>query len=371
MIARIQTYFSYFFGKFISLVLLLFILTSFNLQILTATAQTTPPAGTATTPPKPTTNTGTTTNANVLTQKQVDDRIGTLKNCSVNSSNEGKLKDDPNAANTFILNCLKDIVQIVITISVILAIMRLIFVGIKFLNTFEDEGKLQGELAKAITGFVAGAVILGLFAAIINVVNPSALRIDKIFSAQVIADYKCLNKGISDPVATKVNEKNCLNNPQGSGPTKSNDVFTSENIKTVLESTKPEDKAKQDEIEAQIVKCNSLGSITVSSADEATRCQIFQQYKSENPNVLSSSSYLPLEPNMTGNRYANGTYSNITVSDKTITTEFSKTGSTKSKAIIFTYIENCEKSPLLTEKTITSGKLLNIEGCNMAISTNK
>jgi hypothetical protein len=359
MITQIQTYFSHFLTKLVALALFLFILTSFNLQIITATAQVTPPAD----------NTAKPNLSKDFSQGQ-DSRIGTLKNCSVDNKSadyQTKLKTDPTEANTFIFNCLKDIIQIVITISVILAVMRLIFVGIKFLNTFGDEAALQGELSKAITGFVAGAVILGLFATIIQVVNPSALKIDKIFSAQVIADYKCLDKGIGGNKST-----GCKDTKQGSGPGVSSEVFTSENIKTVLASTKPEDKAKQDEIKASISKCNSVGNITLASAEEALNCNIFQQYASENPNLASVVALdTVLEPNMTGNRFANGTYSNIIVNGKIITTDYKKIGSDKVKKVVFEYYEGCEKSPLLIEKTITSGKPINIGNCNMNISSNK
>jgi hypothetical protein len=373
MIAQIQTHLSHFLTKLVALALFLFILTSFNLQIITATAQTgNTPAKPDTT--NPTTNTGTTTGKNILTQNEVDSRIGSLKNCTVNEKNETELKTDPNAANTFIFKCLKDIIQIVITISVILAVMRLIFVGIKFLNTFDNQDTLNAELSKTITGFVAGAVILGLFATIIQVVNPSALKIDKIFSAQVIADYKCLNKGISDPNAKTVATSGCKDNKQGSGPGGSNEVFTSESIAATLASTKPEDATAKELIGKQISNCNKSENIYLSSPDEAQKCVIFQQYAASNPKsefINADPVDQPFFSNMTGDKYANGTYNITKVDGKVITVEYQKAGQAKGKTIIFKLGDNCEKSPFLTEKTITSGKPINLGDCKVEIPTNK
>lgn len=377
MIAQIQTYFSYFFGKFIALALFLIILTSFNLQIITATAQATAPAGNGTGTVTPPTVDPAKPNLSKDFSQGQDSRIGSLKNCSINNKNGDNLKKDPNAANDFIYNCLKDIIQIIITISVILAVMRLIFIGIKFLNTFGDENALNQELSKSISGFVAGAVILGLFATIIQVVNPSALKIDKIFSAQVIADYKCLNKGIGDVKGVKtVDAKGCTNKSQGSGPTTSNEVYTSESIKSLFTVEKPTDEqlTKQKEVIAAIKECNKNPSTISDTAAEAIRCELYQQDFSSIPalNEVSSSSVdAVLEPNMSTNRFAKGTYSNITVNGKIITADYTRSGSSKTKKVIFEYFEGCENSPLLTEKTITSGKPINYEGCNMDISSNK
>jgi hypothetical protein len=374
MITKIQTYFSYFLTKLTALALLLFILTSFNLQIITANAQpaTTPPKP-ATTDVKPTTNTGTTKNPNILTQKQVDDRIGTLKNCSVNSSNEGKLKEDPTYANTFILNCLKDIIQIVITISVILAIMRLIFVGIKFLNTFEDEGKLQGELAKAITGFVAGAVILGLFAAIINVVNPSALRIDKIFSAQVIADYKCLNKGIGDNVkGAEVEGKNCSDVKQGTGLSKSD---TSKSIKTLVDNPNPTEEQKKEieRIKEQTQKC--IDSAVFTSSTDANNCKPYLEVLANDSKLsetLKSSVDSALLPSYNTDVFAGGTYRVITNDDVNVTVTYIQTGTTKEQKFTLFYNDDCKKTPFDKEiKQILPGGQLNFAPCILQITKDK
>jgi hypothetical protein len=377
MIAQIQTHFSHFISKPVALALFLFILTSFNLQIITANAQPeTTPSKPATTDTKATTNTQTTTGKNILTQPQVDDRIGTLKNCTVNAKNETELKTDPNAANNFIFKCLKDIIQIVITISVILAVMRLIFVGIQFLNTFGDEGKLQAELAKAITGFIAGAVILGLFATIIQVVNPSALRIDKIFSAQVIADYKCLNKGIGDVKGVVVSgAKTCTSNSQGSGPTTSSGVYTSESIAAVFSNQNPDtaQKAKQNEILQKITECNS--TLYSTSKDDASKCSLFQEYANTNPGILSGASGITdavVTSNSKQDIFANGNYKITKIDTNFVTASYTATGSSKPKNLTLTYDKECAKTPFddinNNKAEIKAGEQINFAPCVLTIS---
>ena len=363
MIAQIQTYFSYFFGKLVALALFLFILTSFNLQIVTANAQATTPA------PKPAaTDTAKTPapKANSAVYKE-DDRIGSLKNCTVNATNGESLKTDPNAANKFIYNCLKDIISIVITISVILAIMRLIFVGIQFLNTFGDEATLQKELAKAITGFVAGAIILGLFAAIINVVNPSALRIDKIFSAQVIADYKCLNKGVSDPNAAKTGA-GCKDDKQGSGSGGSTAISGGEQndleIKTLLESTKDEDKEKKAALIKEITACDTY--IAVNFADQAKNCQKYQDYT----NTYTPSTDIVEPKNFAGNVYANGKF-DVKSIDGNIAYGTYTIGSGPKPTIVkfaFKFEGKCENSPLKKVGVINRNEQINFDGCIVQLS---
>ena len=356
MIAQIQTCFSHFFSKLVALALFLFILSSFNLQILTANAQ----AGSTPSVTKPT---GLITKD--MTPQQVSDKIGTLKNCSVNQSNGDSLKTDPNAANEFIFKCLKDIIQIVITISVILAVMRLIFVGIKFLNTFDDGAKLNAELVKAITGFIAGAVILGLFAAIINVVNPSALQINKIFSAQVIADYKCLNKGISDPNANTVDVKKCSNNNQGSGPSKSTTDFrisstNNTEIERILKSDKPEDKIQKDVITSAIQTCNS--SIIFNTKEQADDCTQYQNVTSQVGNSVD----IVLPPNVSGDAFANGDYTDIKVEANIVTATYTIGKNSKPKKITFWTSGSCSDSPFQTTPpptSIKSAQIINKQGC--------
>lgn len=366
MLAQIQTYFSHFFGKLVALALFLFILTSFNLQILTANAQGTTTPVKTTSPTPDTKSTATSTN---LTDKQVNDKIGTLKNCSVDNKSpdyQKKLKEDPTEANNFVFQCLKDIIQIVITISIILAIMRLIFVGIKFLNTFDDGPKLQAELAKAISGFIAGAVILGLFAAIINVINPSALKIDKIFSAQVIADYKCLNKGISDNNANTVNKAGCTDsNSNKPGPSTSKNSYASENILSLLDNKKPTpEQAKEiDTIKAKIKEC-----LTDSNG---TDCLPYIQAVEINPSLVVGD-YQTLTPRINKDLYASGTYKiNTGAEEKTFAGKYTNSANKSESSFVVTYSgDNCKKTPLtdnLSRQEIKSGEQLNFAPCVLTI----
>jgi hypothetical protein len=369
MIAQIQTHLSHFLTKLTAIALFLFILTSFNLQIITANAQS------GTTPaPKP--DTTKTTDNKVVANKSTyeeDKRIGSLKNCSVDNKSteyQTKLKTDPTEANTFIFNCLKDIIQIVITISVILAVMRLIFVGIKFLNTFGDEAALQGELSKTITGFVAGAVILGLFATIIQVVNPSALKIDKIFSAQVIADYKCLNKGISDKNAATTGA-GCKDTKQGSGPGGSTAVSggpqNDAEINKVLSSDKPEDQTAKTELIKKLSDCNN--KIAFESVAQASECQKYQSFTG----AYTEPSDLVAQNIISGNSFANGDYTNIVVNPETnVTTALyeNKKGNT-SISLIPNSKSACSKSPFYDSPTpakISKLNQISYEGCIFKLS---
>jgi hypothetical protein len=372
MIAQIQTYFSHFLTKLVALALFLFILTSFNLQVITANAQ----AGSA-----PATNTGSTAGKNIITQKDVDSRIGSLKNCSVDSptANPEKLKTDPNAANEFIFKCLKDIIQIVITISIILAVMRMIFVGIQYLNTFGDDSKLNAELSKAITGFVAGAVILGLFATIIQVINPSALKIDKIFSAQVIADYKCLNKGIGDVKGVKtVGTKGCANNSQGSGPTTS-DNSTSISTLFGLENPTEEQKKEQKRIVDQSVDC--LKSVAFASSSEFNNCKPYLEALSVKDNKilgqLNSSSGSNVDAvfqnEYNTDTFANGTYTVLTNDKDNVTVKYVQTGTTKEQKFTLFYNDDCEKTPFDSGniKEVKAGGQINFAPCILQITKDR
>ncbi len=377
MIVKIQIYISHYFGKLVSLALILFVLTSFNLQVLTANAQG------AVAPIKSVTSTTATkpiVASNNLTDKQVSEKIGALKNCSVDNKSadyQKKLKEDPTEANNFIFQCLKDIIQIVITISVILAIMKLIFVGIKFLNTFGDEKSLTTELSNTISGFVVGAIILGLFAAIINVINPSALKIDKIFSAQVIADYKCLNKGITDKNAATVNKSNCKNYEQGNSET---GVVTGASIKTLFDETKPSEDQKKEKLRIveEVKKCLSNSSIVLATAQEVNNCKPYLKFYAENPNQESfknlpaSSVDSVIPPSYNTDIFANGTYKVITNDEINVTITYTQIGSKKQQKFTLFYNDECEKTPFDNEvKEIAVGGQLNFAPCILTITKDK
>lgn len=119
-------------------------------------------------------------------QYQSDARIGSLAQCNYQDS----AAIDSAGGNRYLADCLKNIMQLIVSISVILAVMSLVWLGIRSLNSFDDQASINKEISERIKGFVIGAVILGLFTAIIQTINPSALRIDQIFSANVVNDIR-------------------------------------------------------------------------------------------------------------------------------------------------------------------------------------
>jgi hypothetical protein len=188
-----------FLKKSVSIILLLilgffgvgnFVVSSFA-QISTTDPVATKPA-TATAKPTdskavttPTTGANTAATATPTLQYQTDPAIGGLKNCNATSA-----PDDPTGASKFISDCVKNIMELVVGISVILAIMSLVFLGIRSLNSFESQSAVNKEVVERIQGFTVGAVILGLFSAIIGTLNPAALNINEIFGGQVAREIR-------------------------------------------------------------------------------------------------------------------------------------------------------------------------------------
>jgi hypothetical protein len=118
-------------------------------------------------------------------QYQVDPAIGGLSKC-----NAAKAPDSPAGASAFIADCIKNIMELVVGISVILAIMSLVFLGIRSLNSFDSQASINQELSERIKGFTVGAVILGLFSALIGTLNPAALNFGEIFGVETVQSIR-------------------------------------------------------------------------------------------------------------------------------------------------------------------------------------
>jgi hypothetical protein len=362
MILKIQKHLTQYLSRLLAFALLLFILVGFNFQMILASAQGVAPATPTAPATPPKTNTF-----------KEDSRIGAITKCSVDrDKNSDKLKSDPTYANNFIFECIRDIIRIVITISIILAVMNLMWIGIKFLNTFGSGDALNKELSERITGFVVGAVILGLFASIIQVVNPAALKIDKIFSAQVIADYKCLNKGIKDPGANTVSASGCNNGNQGAGPTGSKTVGTVENNGDITTLLKSGTDSLQTQTSELLNTCNS--SYGVASASQASACKNYQNYPAAEyaANVNGPINDQISQSTIQGESFANGDYSDITVSGNVISTMYTRSKFGKDEVGKITFIlvnpKSCESNPFLAKPTkISRGEKINNDGCKMQV----
>lgn len=114
-----------------------------------------------------------------------DVRIGVITKCD-----SRKAPTSPEGANTFIYECVKDVINIIIGVSVILAVISIMALGVQSLNSFENQTALNKQIAERLQGFAVGASILGLFAAMISFINPTALKFDKIFSPSTIKNYQ-------------------------------------------------------------------------------------------------------------------------------------------------------------------------------------
>jgi hypothetical protein len=389
--------------KLLTLAVVFLAIFGFGFQSIVIQAQTAAPttAPTPAAPSKPTTN-----NA---TNLGTDTRIGALTQCTVGKATtvvngaktktvitEAELKNKPTAANDFIFGCLKDIIQIVITISVILAVMQLMWTGIKFLNTFGDGAALNKELADKISGFLFGALLLGLFASILQVINPAALRIDKIFSPSVISDYKCLlnnkkeSQSLTD-VAFETDGKNvnsnslrdCTkgNNAVGQGLGTANNLGTSAGTAgTAVSNTeidkllKGTDATEVQKLKDLLVKCNN--SLAATDSAEVATCEKYQNYANSSNNYSEPSNVDETAQRfITGEKVANGDFVVKTIDPETsIVTVTYSTGSGKTVASFPQTLKlngACEKSPFLLGQIgtkIARGQPMNYGTCKIEVS---
>lgn len=361
MTVKIQTHLTEFLSKVFASTLVLFIVFCSSIQMIQASAQPAAPA------PKPVT----TITATKLSPTKEDPRIGAITKCSVDKAkNPEALKNDPTAANNFIFECLRDIIRIVITISIILAVMNLMWIGIKFLNTFGNGDALTKELSEKITGFVVGAVILGLFATFIQVINPAALKIDKIFSAQVIADYKCLNKDLKNAVKPV---GDCKDTKQGSGPGGANTVGTVSGSQQITDVLKGTDTTAKQNTEQLLVSCNS--NVSFVSVAEANVCKNYQNYPASDytANVKGSTVDGIKQSTIQGDAISGGSYSGITVDGNNISATYTTNvfGKETTAPITLTLLnpEGCKDSQFLTKpEKISFGEKINTNGCKIKIS---
>ena len=118
-------------------------------------------------------------------QYQADPRIGGLAQCKAEGA-----PTDAEGANKYIGDCLRSVMELTVGISVIMSIAGLVWLGIRSLNAFEPQDVVNREISERVKGFTVGAMILGLFSALIGTLNPAALNINQIFSPQVVKDIR-------------------------------------------------------------------------------------------------------------------------------------------------------------------------------------
>jgi hypothetical protein len=140
------------------------------------TGTTTTPKPADTTTPKPATP----------TPKSDGPAIGGLKNCTVDSN----ATLTPKQGNEKLRDCLRDIIQLVITIAVLISVASLAGYGIQLMNPMETSGKIQGQIAQRITELAVGGVILGMFGTILATINPATLTTSKIFGESAVATFR-------------------------------------------------------------------------------------------------------------------------------------------------------------------------------------
>jgi hypothetical protein len=112
--------------------------------------------------------------------------IGGLKNCTVDKNATFTPKD----GNEKLKNCLRDIIQLVITIAVLISVASLAGYGIQLMNPMETSGKIQGQIAQRITELAVGGIILGMFGTILATINPATLTTSKVFGDNAVATFR-------------------------------------------------------------------------------------------------------------------------------------------------------------------------------------
>jgi hypothetical protein len=173
--------------KLISIISITFILVfSFvgqNLIVNAGTPAPTPTPGTTTTPTP-----GTTTTPKPATPAAKSDGpvIGGLKKCTVEKNDTFT----PQAGNEKLRDCLKDIIQLVITIAVLISVASLVGYGIQLMNPLETSGQVQKMIATRITELAVGGVILGMFGTILATINPATLTTSQVFGQNAVENFR-------------------------------------------------------------------------------------------------------------------------------------------------------------------------------------
>jgi hypothetical protein len=164
--------------KLISIISITFILVfSFVGQNLVANAVDTPtPTPGTTTTPKPATPAA----------KSDGPVIGGLKKCTVEKNDTFT----PAKGNEKLRDCLKDIIQLVITIAVLISVASLVGYGIQLMNPMETSGQVQKQIATRITELAVGGIILGMFGTILATINPATLTTSQIFGQNAVENFR-------------------------------------------------------------------------------------------------------------------------------------------------------------------------------------
>jgi hypothetical protein len=104
------------------------------------------------------------------------------------------------AANGVLATCFKDILSIVIIISIVITLGKIGITAIALMNPLQDPGKTQQDLTDQIIGLIVGGLIVGSFGIILFTLNPASTRLDGIFSPTLVCEIR---KQINLTIATQ------------------------------------------------------------------------------------------------------------------------------------------------------------------------
>jgi hypothetical protein len=142
-------------------------------------------AGTPT--PTPTTTTPANSTATSTGNNPDNKGFGVLKECQV----DGAEQIDPTKATERVNGCIKQIIQLVIVISILLAVISITVYGIQTMNPLAtNAGGINAKIAERIKGIAVGGVLLGMFGTILGTINPATLNTSSIFGGKVIESFR-------------------------------------------------------------------------------------------------------------------------------------------------------------------------------------
>ncbi len=136
-----------------------------------------PPATTSTTAPAP----------KPTSTKSDGPSIGSLKACVVDKSRKDISSDD---GNKIIRECIKSVINLVITLAVLISIASLVGYGIQLMNPMMESGKINGQIVERIKSLAIGGFILGSFGTILATINPATLTSNQLLGKPVIDSFR-------------------------------------------------------------------------------------------------------------------------------------------------------------------------------------
>lgn len=143
------------------------------------TPTTTPSATGTATAPKPSTAPTST--------KSDGPSIGSLKACVVDNTQKDITSKN---GNKIIQDCLKSVINLVITLAVLISIASLVGYGIQLMNPLEESGKINGQIVERIKSLAIGGLILGSFGTILATINPATLTSNQILGQSAIDTFR-------------------------------------------------------------------------------------------------------------------------------------------------------------------------------------